>query len=211
MKEVKDFLNLVSNHLFYVSDNISYDKTQKFIELIRDAINTSHSIFIFGAGRSGLVGKAFAMRLMHLNLNVYFVGDVTTPSMTKDDLLVLISGSGNTNIVVEVAKTAKKNIGSNKIVLVTVNANSKIGRMADIIIELPNPPNNDYSYYNNQTNSRLIDNYLERQIRGCNTSAPMGTIFELSASFVLDALIAKLMADFNKTENDLKERHDNLL
>ena len=40
------------------------------------------NVFIMGLGRSGLVAKAFGMRLMHLGLKVYIVGDTITPAIT---------------------------------------------------------------------------------------------------------------------------------
>ncbi|MFP5367432.1 MAG: hypothetical protein ACLGIS_11380, partial [Actinomycetes bacterium] len=47
-------------------------------------------IFVTGAGRSGLVLKMAAMRLMHLGLTVHVVGEVYNPgaSLWKDDLEV---------------------------------------------------------------------------------------------------------------------------
>lgn len=45
-------------------------KIDEFIFALEDAKN----IFVMGAGRSGFVAKAFAMRLMHLGYNVYVVG-----------------------------------------------------------------------------------------------------------------------------------------
>ena len=39
---------------------------------LADLIISSNRIFIFGAGRSGLVGQMFAVRLVQLGLHVYF-------------------------------------------------------------------------------------------------------------------------------------------
>jgi len=52
------------------------------------------------------VGKAFAMRLMHLGFTVYAVGDVTTPAISAEDCLVAISGSGETKTVTLAAETS---------------------------------------------------------------------------------------------------------
>ncbi|HNR45276.1 MAG TPA: SIS domain-containing protein, partial [Methanofastidiosum sp.] len=50
------------------------------IEEVISEILKANKIFIVGAGRSGLVGKAFAMRLMQIGFKVYVVGETITPS-----------------------------------------------------------------------------------------------------------------------------------
>jgi len=65
-------------------------------------------IFVVGAGRSGLVARAFAMRLMHLGFSVHVVGETTTPRMDPGDLLIVISGSGETLYPATIAGEAKK-------------------------------------------------------------------------------------------------------
>ena len=72
-------------------------------------IMASKRIFIVGMGRSGLVGKFFGMRLMHLGKTVYIVGETNTPSIADGDLLIAVSGSGSTSYVLHVAAVAKAN------------------------------------------------------------------------------------------------------
>ena len=69
---------------------------EKQVEKLLKVIVDSNKILIVGQGRSGLVGRAFAMRLMHLGLSVYVVGETITPSIEMGDLLFAISGSGRT-------------------------------------------------------------------------------------------------------------------
>ena len=52
--------------------------------------------FTIGRGRLRLVMDMFAIRLMHLGLNVHAIGEPTTPAMRSGDLLVIGSGSGKT-------------------------------------------------------------------------------------------------------------------
>ena len=61
-----------------------------FIEII----TTADNIFVTGAGRSGLAAKAFAMRLMHLGLSSYVVGETISPAINAGDCILAISGSG---------------------------------------------------------------------------------------------------------------------
>ncbi len=60
--------------------------TNKVAEVI-DLIISSKKIFIYGVGRSGLVGKSFAVRLVQLGMDVHFVGDMTTPIVETGDLV----------------------------------------------------------------------------------------------------------------------------
>jgi 6-phospho-3-hexuloisomerase len=50
-------------------------KVDEFIKLILKG----NKIFLYGVGRSGLIAKAFAIRLVQLGLKVFFIGDTTTP------------------------------------------------------------------------------------------------------------------------------------
>src|SRR5665811_559677 len=59
-------------------------------------LDSAKRIFIAGAGRSRLVGNFFAMRLVHGGYDVSVVGEIVTPSIKAGDLLIIISGSGET-------------------------------------------------------------------------------------------------------------------
>ena len=65
-------------------------------------------IFVTGAGRSGLVLKMAAMRLMHLGLTVHVVGETTAPAIRAGDLLLAASGSGTTAGVVKAARDRRR-------------------------------------------------------------------------------------------------------
>ena len=65
-------------------------------------------IFVLGLGRSGLILRMFAMRLMQIGLRAYVVGDATTPAIGAGDLLIVLSGSGRTETVLLLARKAKE-------------------------------------------------------------------------------------------------------
>lgn len=83
-------LTLIVDELNQAANQI--DEQQ--LEQLTDAISKAGRVFVAGAGRSGLMMRAFAMRLMHLGLDVYVVGETVTRSLSKDDLLLIGSGSG---------------------------------------------------------------------------------------------------------------------
>ena len=102
MEILKKTAESITKHSLEVISRIDPQKVNLMIETIMN----SQSVFIVGSGRSELIGKAFAMRLMHLGFRVHVVGDVTTPALTEKDCLVAISGSGETKTVTLAAETA---------------------------------------------------------------------------------------------------------
>ncbi|MCX7916574.1 MAG: SIS domain-containing protein [bacterium] len=113
---------------------ISKIKKEDYL-LVENLIKKHKRIFIYGTGRSGLIGRCFCMRLFHLGFNSYFVGDITTPRFTKKDILILISSSGEKSTCLEYARICKKEKG--KILLITSNKNSELAKMADFLIDIP--------------------------------------------------------------------------
>lgn len=99
------------------------------------SIKLLSQIFVFGAGRSLLMLKAFAMRLMHIGLKVHVVGDVVTPALQKGDLLLLASASGETASLVNVATKAKQLGGT--VALLTIFPESTLGKLADVVVRIP--------------------------------------------------------------------------
>ena len=166
------------------------------IDHFEDVIINSTNIFVTGAGRSGLAAKAFAMRLMHLGLSSYVVGETISPAINADDCIIAISGSGETNTIVSAAKIAK-NRGS-KVLAVTSYPESTLGQLAD-----------GYLLVKGRTKKEVDDeNYMKRQIHGNYTSlTPLGTAFELTTLVFLDAIVSELMEKMEQTESDLKARH----
>ncbi len=153
-------------------------------------------ILLLGTGRSGFVGRAFALRLMHLGFNVYVSGETITPALTADDRVLVISGSGTTTTVVAQAEVAKS-VGS-RVVAVTSHLDSPLGRVADDVVLVKG-----------RTKIDQITDYEGRQISGVYDNAPLGTMFELSVMVFLDSVIAALMQRLGIHEIDLRARHAN--
>ncbi|MDO5824028.1 6-phospho-3-hexuloisomerase [Methanobrevibacter sp.] len=169
---------------------------EQAIDEFENIIIESKNIFVTGAGRSGLAAKAFAMRLMHLGLSAYVVGETISPAIYEDDCIIAISGSGETNTIVSAAKIAK-NRGS-KVLALTSYPESTLGQLADA-----------YILVKGRTKKEVDDeNYMKRQIHGNYTSlTPLGTAFELTTLVFLDAIVSELMEKMHQTESDLKARH----
>ncbi len=193
---VQEMMRLMGRKVISTADLIADAEVQGFISELLNA----KRIYVIGAGRSGLVAKAFAMRLMHLGLQSYVVGETITPSMKAGDTLVAFSGSGQTKTVAELSETAKA-IGG-KICLVTSKKESRIGKIADNIVVLESQ------------RDEVKDESAEfeiRQMKGEHKSfAPMGTLFETTAMVFADAIVSALMEITHCDLDDLRDRHANI-
>ena len=192
MSSVKE----VSRYLIYgisrIIEGIDEGEIERMVEAILEA--KDRRILIVGAGRSGFVGRAFALRLMNLGFNVYVSGETITPALEKGDLVVAISGSGVTRTVVVQVEAAKE-VGA-RIIAITSHPESPIGRHADILVIVKG-----------RTKIDAETDYERRQIRGIYDLAPLGTMFELSAMIFLDSVVAELMQRLGLTELDMIRRH----
>ena len=156
-----------------------------------EAIDKAERIFVAGAGRSGLVMRAFAMRLMHLGKTVYVVGDVTTPCIEEHDLLLIGSGSGSTGSLRIHAEKARS-IGA-VILLFTIAPESPIGSAADLEVHIPAPSPK-----------------AEGVVKTVDSIQPMGSLFEQSLFLLGDVLILTLMEQHQRNSEEMFKLHANL-
>lgn len=177
-----------------IIQSIDEEEINRMVELI--LATHEKKILLLGSGRSGFVGRAFALRLMHLGFNVYVSGETITPALTPEDLVLVISGSGTTTTVVAQAGVARE-VGS-KIVAVTSHPDSPLAELADEVVVVKG-----------RTKIDQIFDYEGRQIAGEYDNAPLGTMFELSVMVFLDSVIAELMQKLGIHEIDLRRRHAN--
>lgn len=161
------------------------------VDALAQRICAADRVFLTGAGRSLLMVRACAMRLMQLGLTVYVPGEVVTPSIRKGDLLIVASGSGETATVALMAKKAKE-IGA-ELALITIVEGSTISRLADLVIP--------------------VDAASTKIAESKKSSVQLGaSLFELSVLLLLEAVVMlvvkkKGIDDPNKL---LMENHANL-
>lgn len=158
------------------------------LEQLAEAIADSGRIFVAGAGRSGLMMRAFAMRLMHLGLDVYVVGETVTRSIAKGDLLLIGTGSGETRSLIPMAEKARSLEAT--VATLTLSASSTIGRLAHLNVQLPGVPKNQ------------LDQEASIQ--------PMGSLFEQILLVVCDTVILKMMQKQRSSGSAMYGNHANL-
>ncbi len=167
------------------SDSIDSDQILQLIELIIEIDSKDGRIFIYGAGRSGFIGRCFAQRLMHLGIKSCFVSDAVTYRYGKKDLLILISGSGETTSPKAIAEKAK--VIGGKIALFTGNLKSTIARLSDLTIK--------------------VEGKSKEKAISQDSLAPFSSLFDISTLSILDSIGASLMVLLGITENDIDKRH----
>lgn len=148
-----------------------------------DVMRSGRRLFVAGIGRSGLMARGLAMRLMHLQFEVYVVGETTTPSIRKGDLLLCCSRFGRSrtlNTYVEKAHEAGA-----RAALITMTAKSPLAKRSDEVFLIP-------------------------VARGGKSRQPLGTIFEQSLLVYCDALVLLAMRRLGITEADMAKQHTQL-
>jgi len=156
------------------------------IDQIKTMFFQANRVFVYGAGRSGLAARAFAIRLVHLGFQTFVIGETIGAPVKKGDLVVLVSGSGSTIPAVMTGEIAHNKKA--KVMVVTGQADSQITTFADYTV--------------------LLDAHCDEPQR--KELAPLGTLFEASAWIFLDALVAELMKAKGETEASMRSRHATL-
>ncbi len=189
----------IADFIIAATREIKREQLERMIETLTKVYGKSNvKILVMGAGRSGLVGRAFAMRLLHLGYTVYVLGETIVPRIGGGDIVVAISGSGRTKLIVTAAEAAKQ-VGAT-VIAITSYPDSPLARIADIVVEVPG-----------RTKIAREEDYFARQILGIHEPlAPLGTLFEDTVMVFLDSVVVELMDRLGKTEEDLRAVHANI-
>jgi len=145
-----------------------------------DAVVSARRVFVVGCGRSGLVARAFAMRLFHLGRAAFVVGDTTTPPIGAGDLLVICSGTGTKQTLLSYAEQARRS--GALCAAITAASDSPLASAADVVVEL----------------------------RAGGSRQFGGSLFEQSLLVFFDALVMALTARCGTDHEEMAARHANL-
>ncbi len=176
--------SLILAELAGVASDLDYGQVARLAEEVRSA----DRVFLAGAGRSGLVLRMAAMRLMHLGLTVHVAGDTTTPAITDGDLLLVASGSGTTSGVVKAAQTALA--AGARVAAIAANPSSAVAGFADALVVVPAARKTDHG------------STLSRQYSG--------SLFEQSVLLVTESVFQSLWEATAEPAEKLWLRHANL-
>lgn len=138
--------------------------------------------FVYGAGRSGIIGRAFAMRLVQVGLQAYVIGESVTPIVRRGDTVFILSGRGESHSSIQAANIVRRE--GAELIVVTARASSKLAHVATQLIAL-----------------EFAEDAEQRML------APLGTLFESASLRLTDALIAEVMRVRGETEESMRRRH----
>jgi len=182
MKE-KRYSEIISQEISDVVGNLDQQQLSALVK----AILAAKRVFVCGAGRSLLMMRSFAMRLMHIGVEAYVVGETITPAITPGDLLIAGSGSGQTRVTLATVQAAAAR-GAHTAVI-TAHRDSDIAQICDLVVIVPAPVTGAVSSISRQ---------------------PPGSLFEQSLLVVGDALILTLMERLGTTIEQMRARHTKL-
>ncbi len=160
------------------------------LEQLAADILAADQVFFVGVGRVMLALQCVCKRLAHLGIKAHYVGEITEPAITKNDLLIVGSGSGGSLFPLGIAKKARKIVDC-KIVHIGSNPNSEMKDIADYMVRIP-------------VRTKF---YLEDEIDSCQ---PMTSLFEQSVLLVGDILAKMIIEEKELDMKGLWQYHANL-
>lgn len=180
---MRNHLNLIMAELSVVFEHTDVTESDSLIHEITKA----ETVVCVGAGRVGLCMSAFAKRLMHLGKRSYWIDDVTLPELGQNALVLMASGSGETETMITYARLAKKH--GYRLALISATESSTIMKHSDIgfRISVPNSNQGPHSKHSSQ---------------------PMTSLFEQSLYLFLDALVLELMKEMSVSSLLMSTRHN---
>lgn len=183
MKGIKAQIGLIIDEI----KSVLIDEEIKNIPEAIAEIRAAKTIVTCGAGRVGYAIRGFCMRLGHLGLNAYHIGDTTVPRLKEGDLFLVASGSGETQTILDLTKIAKEN--KSRIVCFTNKIQSSIAKLSDVTIEI-------------KAQSK-IDNLA-------SSVQPMTTLNEQCLGMLFDAIVLEIMDNLGIDSKAMHNRHSNL-
>lgn len=179
-----DLVQTVLDEITGVLARVSDGNVAEFAATLADA----QRVMVAGEGRSGLMAKAFAMRLMHLGLTVHAVGETTTPAVAAGDTLVAVSGSGTTAGTVRVAEQAKK-VGAT-VQAVTSRDDSALAQVAASTLVIPGATKH-------------------RREGEATTVQPLSSLFDQATHIVLDVVCLHVAQTLQVDNSVARSAHSN--
>ncbi|MFH0773383.1 MAG: SIS domain-containing protein [bacterium] len=142
-------------------------------------IKQAKRVFVIGVGRSGLVAKNLAMRLTRIHKQTYVIYETVNPKMRKGDLLIAISGSGETTDIIDSVKISR--MMGTKVLGLTADMQSPLAKLAHYCINIPA-----------KIPSRLASHYHLRELIGVPERSATKSLFEICALIFVEVGVSKL-------------------
>jgi arabinose-5-phosphate isomerase len=132
-----DLFKKKRQYLNYFFDHLDIKKANQILELLYSCKN---NIIFTGIGKSAIIANKIAMTMLSTGTKALFLpaidalhGDIAT--ITKDDVFVVFSKSGETDELLNLIPYVKKREA--KVIAVVSNENSRLAKISDYYIYLP--------------------------------------------------------------------------
>ena len=191
MHRVKSISREISSNILRCLEEIDVDQIEKMLAEILEA----KKLFVLGVGHSGLIGKILAMKLAHLGFCSYVVGDVTTPSFNKGDLLIAISQSGENSTILTLVKKARSLGG--RVAAITSSPQSTLSKLSDICMLVA-------------ARGAGIEFPVLSLIGDGEHSNLSGALFSMNIFALFYGMICELIVRTNQSWRDIDSRHANI-
>jgi len=182
---MKEHLDLVLEELSYSLNQIDEFEYNIFVNKLLSA----DIVLIVAVGRVLISMKSWVKRMVHLGLNIDFVGSESEMPVGKNDLLIVASSSGESAIPKIIAKIAKEKRVS--VAYLGCSPDSEIAHLSDLKLILKG-----------KTKFNKPNEYQSKQ--------PMSTLFEQQIYLLGDIIALDIMKKNGWCEDDIKNRHANL-
>jgi 6-phospho-3-hexuloisomerase len=153
-------------------------------------ISLAARIFVYGAGRSGLIIRSFGERLMHIGFEFHIIGEISCPPLGRGDLLLVCTGSGKTKPVLAVCQAAR-GLGVRIGAVTAAAPGAPVLDLADRVVSLKVP----------ETKPEFFPPPLFQ---------PMGSPFEQAAFLLCESMAIDLIQDRAVPSGDIARRHANI-
>ncbi|MFH0797297.1 MAG: 6-phospho-3-hexuloisomerase [Candidatus Omnitrophota bacterium] len=184
-REYSELAPKVTAEISAVLQKVTPAEAEKLVAEILKA----EKVFIFGVGRVFLALQCLGKRLGHLQIDCQAVGSVTEKPITKKDLLLVASGSGESKLPVQIARIAGEKGAT--IGLITSARKSTLKSIADFCVHLSAPT---------KTGSSASVSSIQ----------PMSNLFEQALVVFGDIVTIMIQKKKELKNEDLWKRHANL-
>lgn len=154
-----------------------------------EKVKKAERIFLLAAGREGLSTRAFAMRLMHLGKQAYWIWDDTTPAVEKGDLMICACGSANVGHENYIARMAKEQ--GAELLLITSSGAGYLLDIADLSVHVP------------AAAFKALGDFVP-------SGQLMGNLFEQALFILYDVLVMMLGEELHIGASEMVRRHRNV-
>jgi len=180
-----DAAKMIADEIAGVVARIDAEEATCLVERIAGA----RTVVIAGEGRSGLVGRTFAMRLMQMGVAAYVAGETITPAVGAGDLFIAISGSGRTAATLTCARSARE--AGADVALISARREGPLADLAADVLVIPGATKG-------------------RDPGEATSVQPLSSLFDQALHVALDALVMLLMRRLGRSEDEMRRAHTNL-